>query len=322
MTRRNVFARPTRGAGVAFVLAVAQPISDGAFADGVLDESVGELGHRDNHDELRKPNPPGNLDGRAHARGEQDDGEMPQVHPVAALADPYERRQLQKSRNPGVRHDEHGDEHGRQHADQGDSAPIGEGAEPGREYHDGGDSHERRDAGDVEGNPGSAATLGARTSSKRAGWPRQREPRAHEQAHRARIGAVIHATRICRRAVHQRHLDARSDGKDEDYRRHGPFLQLEMEQRDEQQRPDYVELLLDGKAPEMRERRRRAGGLEIRDLVEYLPPVVVEQKRRQDIGPSLVKQRRADERGKRYGASDGQQHRGHDAAHASQPELR
>ena len=71
----------------------------------------------------------------------------------------------------------------------------------------------------------------------------------------------------------------------------------------QQWRPNQVELFLDGKRPEVRERRGVAQSIEVRDVLGNLPPVVEEQQRRQDVGAHL---------GEHHVVKDGAQRAGHE----------
>ena len=121
---------------------------------------------------------------------------MPQVHPVAALANPHERLELQKARHPGVRHDQHGDEQGCEHRYQGNAAPIGERrvARRGRYYY-----NERREGSYSHHVECCASTSGLALGTAMAEngrGPDQGQESADEQAEGTRIGAVVNAARV------------------------------------------------------------------------------------------------------------------------------
>ena len=71
----------------------------------------------------------------------------------------------------------------------------------------------------------------------------------------------------------------------------------------------------------MRQRGRRPQCLEIRDIVEDLPPVVEEEQRRQDIWPHLREQCMVEDRAEQCCAEHGEHNGGNDAAHTAQPEV-
>ena len=74
--------------------------------------------------------------------------------------------------------------------------------------------------------------------------------------------------------------------------------------------PDEVELLLDGERPVMRQRGRRAECLEVRDVVEDLPPVVEEEQRRQDVRTHFREQCMVEDRAQQRRAEHGEHDNG------------
>ena len=74
------------------------------------------------------------------------------------------------------------------------------------------------------------------------------------------------------------------------------FLQSDLVEDEQQDGPHQVELLFDGQAPEVLEGRCGACRVEIRDVAEDLPPVVVEQQRRHDVRAHLVEQHVVEQR--------------------------
>ena len=89
----------------------------------------------------------------------------------------------------------------------------------------------------------------------------------------------------------------------------------------EQRRPNQVELLLDGERPKVRERRGIAQGVEVRDVLRNLPPVVEEQQRRQDVGTHLGEHYVVKDRAQRAGHHHDGHYGGEQAADAANPEA-
>ena len=247
---------------------------------------------------------------------------MPQVHAVAALAYPHEGLQREHARHPRSGDDEHDDHDRRQHRGQRDASLVGKRREAIRERHDCHEPRERAHPHDVERYPGEAVVLrDPRVLAERRRGQREREPHAHEQAHRARVGAVVDAARVAMRVVEQRHLGARCN---REHDRHGGdvlLLEPQLVHEDEREGPHEVELLLDREAPEVLERRGRTRGLEVRQVAEDLPPVVVEQQRRHDVGTHLVEQHVVEHGAERGRAHHRERNGRKQPAHAAHPEA-
>ena len=89
----------------------------------------------------------------------------------------------------------------------------------------------------------------------------------------------------------------------------------------QQWRPNQVELFLDGKRPKVRERRGVAQGIEVRDVLGNLPPVVEEQQRRQDVGAHLGEHHVVKDGAQRAGHEHYRYHGGDQATDAANPEA-
>ena len=139
----------------------------------------------------------------------------------------------------------------------------------------------------------------------------ERQPCAQQHGERAGIGAVIDAARVG---------DGRYGGERHHNAAHPRALDAQLQHDEQEHRPHDVELLLDSERPEVRERRGIAECVEIRDILRDLPPVVEEEKRRQDIGPHLGEHHVVEDRAQN-GNDDNERDRcGHKAPHAPHPE--
>ncbi len=111
---------------------------------------------------------------------------------------------------------------------------------------------------------------------------RHGQGRPDEEGEHPGVRAVVDAGRIAVGDEEDAHLDGRGGSGREGEDDHGaPVVQV-LHGRQDQERPEQVELLLDGERPEMAQRRGRAELGEVRDVVEDEPPVAeVEDARRQ-----------------------------------------
>ena len=71
----------------------------------------------------------------------------------------------------------------------------------------------------------------------------------------------------------------------------------------------------------MRKRRGLAEGVEVRYVVQDLPPVVHEQQRRHHVGAHLGEQRMVEDRAEQADSQHGEHDGGNDAPHAPHPEI-
>ena len=152
--------------------------------------------------------------------------------------------------------------------------------------------------------------------------PDERQKSADEQRERAGVGAVVNARRIGVRVEQQDHLKGRQHDEHDDAFLHRRAFDASFHADEQGDWPDEVELLFDRERPIMRQRGRRSECLEIRDIVEDLPPVVEEEQRRQDIRPHLREQGMVEDRAQQRRSEHGEHNGGNDAAHAAQPEVR
>ena len=175
----------------AFDHAAAALALGNAVAPGHLDEAVRELGDREDERELEQNHPPGQGCGGVALVEQLQDGEVPQVDGVGALADPLKRFDGEDACQHGaLRHGggdgAHGDDRARE-----DAAVIRERRVPlGEEHH--GDKGERAD-------PSTHVDQGFLAGGKRAcidanrlvKWQHKRQPAADGQAHGTRVSAVV-----------------------------------------------------------------------------------------------------------------------------------
>ena len=89
----------------------------------------------------------------------------------------------------------------------------------------------------------------------------------------------------------------------------------------QQWRPNQVELFLDGERPKVRKRRGIAQGVEVRDVLHNLPPVVKEQQRRQNVGTHLGEHHVVKDGAQRAGHEHYRYHGGDQATDAANPEA-
>ena len=115
------------------------------------------------------------------------------------------------------------------------------------------------------------------------------QQRAGGQLGEASIGTVIHAGGIGR-VKQQHHVGGGSSHDDKN--RHGahPFGLGDFAERHHQQRPNQIELHRHAQEPQMGQRRRQSGRLEIRHLAEDVHPIAGEQGARQRIGNHFLQQ--------------------------------
>ena len=238
----------------AFDHAAAALALGNAVAPGHLDEAIRELGDYEDERELKQDDPPGQGCGGVALVEQLQDGEMPQVDGVGALADPLERLDGKDACQHGaLRHGGGDGAHGDDRAGE-DAAVIRERGVPLGEEHHG-------DKGEGAG-PSAYVDQGFLACGKRAcinahrlvKRQHKRQPAADGQAHGARVGAVVGTRRVLAGHVQIRHerggCQRGHDEADADATARG----LQLEGREQNKGPDYVELCLDGQRPEVRER--------------------------------------------------------------------
>ncbi len=190
---------------------------------------------------------------------------MPEVERVRPLADPDQGRQGEDARQQRARRHQAAERDHRQHRDQGDAAVVAEaGVALGAEHQ----GHDRDDgAGAHEADPQARASVFAEVD--RGDAPHggaEGEPAAEQQAHRARVGAVVGAGGVLAGRVEHGHQHGGRDGAGDQQAADAAPGHAEAQQQDEQRRPDEVELPLDGERPVVGEGRGRARCVEVGDL--------------------------------------------------------
>ena len=146
-------------------------------------------------------------------------------------------------------------------------------------------------------------------------------PGTQQQREHAGVGAVVHAAGIGGGVVEHHHGDGGNRGKAQNHAARVGFAHMHGYHGKQQRRPDEVELLLDGKRPKVRERRGVAQGIEVRDVLGDLPPVVKEQQRRQDVGAHLGEHHVVKDCAQRASHEHYRYHGGDQAADTADPEA-
>ncbi len=166
---------------------VGDPLHRRPVAHRPLDEPEAELGQRE-----RQPQPQREAGPAVHARvvllaGHHEDRPVPQVEPVAARAQPAQRRQRERGpEGGGARVDGDGHHHDRQHGDQQEAPAVEHARRLAPLEHDGDEREQRQPADRVEA--GQPAPSGPRPPPRR---PDHRRSRADEQTRRAGVGAEV-----------------------------------------------------------------------------------------------------------------------------------
>ncbi len=164
--------------------------------------------------------------------------------------------------------------HDREAAPEDEGVAVADQAEHG---------HEDADADDADGvhRRADSRVLGA--GAQPVGPPHHRQGASAEEAREPREGVVVErrvvgGSRLVGDRHHQRRRHRHAGGRDEQRPLPHPG-----DGEGEDQRPEDVELLLHGEGPQVLEQRGTPGELEVRLLVDELPPVVDVQERRHDI---------------------------------------
>lgn len=146
-------------------------------------------------------------------------------------------------------------------------------------------------------------------------------PGTQQQREHAGVGAVVHAAGVGGGVVKHHHGEGRNRGKAQNHAARVGLARMHGYHGKQQWRPNQVELFLDGKRPKVRERRRVAQGIEVRDVLGNLPPVVEEQQRRQDVGAHLGEHHVVKDGAQRAGHHYDGHHGGEQAADTADPEA-
>ena len=295
--------------------------SDGPLAQGVLHEAVRERGAGEHDGHLHEIHPPRRLAREVARVHEQEQRVVPQVDAVRTQAYPYKRLRSGEAPEQARRMHHHRDDDGGEHGGQQDAAAVEERREAVHEHDEAQQGDERDDSHAVQDVAHLLRKVHALLGSQHVRGPHERQPCADKQRERAGVGAVVHAARVVQRVVQQRHLQRRQEGDDQRGIAHSGALHARFVGDQQHDRPDEVELLFDGERPEVGERRGSAQRVEIRSILEDVPPVRHPEQR----GPHVVAQLREQavvEQGAECGGAYDDQHDGrHEPSHASQPEL-
>ncbi len=146
------------------------------------------------------------------------------------------------------------------------------------------DAGQRGDADDVE----EGAVPAGPAVGQRGRPPEEREQGAHEDRRDPGVGAVVEAARVLPGLVEDGHPHGRRRGHPGHGQRDGTEPAPEpAQQHDEDQRPQQVELLLDGERPQVAQQQRTPELLEVRAVGRDEVPVGRVRQRRQDLRPQL-----------------------------------
>ena len=146
-------------------------------------------------------------------------------------------------------------------------------------------------------------------------------PGAQQQREDAGVGAVVHAAGVGGRVVEHHHGKGGYRCESQDHTARVGFAHMHGHHGKQQRWPNQVELFLDGERPKVRKRRGVAQGVEVRDVLGNLPPVVEEQQRRQDVGAHLGEHHVVKDGAQRAGHEHYRYHGGDQATDAANPEA-
>ena len=110
---------------------------------------------------------------------------------------------------------------------------------------------------------------------------------AHKDVLGPGVGAVIEAARVDARPVEGRHRHGRGHRTQYRDRRQDPGRTPQLEHTQDHERPDEVELLLDGQAPGMEDRGRSRHQREVALPGEDLVPVAEIEQCAEGVAPEL-----------------------------------
>ena len=135
------------------------------------------------------------------------------------------------------------------------------------------------------------------------------------------VGAVVQPGRVHPGVVEQRHLDGRCEGADDGDDEQYPEVPGQLQQAEDDQRPDQVELLLDGQRPGVGQRGRQPGLVEVARPDQDEVPVGHVEQGRQRVEPEVrVRPAGHDERGIAGDEEQHEQQRRQQAAGPAGPE--
>lgn len=146
-------------------------------------------------------------------------------------------------------------------------------------------------------------------------------PGAQQQREDAGVGAVVHAAGVGGRVVEHHHGKGGYRCESQDHTARVGFAHMHGHHGKQQRWPNQVELFLDGERPKVRKRRGVAQGVEVRNVLHNLPPVVKEQQRRQNVGTHLGEHHVVEDGAQRTGYNHNGHHGGDQATDAADPEA-
>lgn len=146
-------------------------------------------------------------------------------------------------------------------------------------------------------------------------------PGAQQQREHTGVSAVVHAAGVGGGVVEHHHGDGGNRSQAQNHAARAGLAHAHGYHGKKQRGPNQVELLLDGERPKVCERRGVAQGVEVRDVLRDLPPVVEEQQRRQDVGTHLGEHHVVKDRAQRARHHHDGHYGGEQAADAANPEA-
>ena len=233
------------------------PRPDGAPADGELHQLGGEHGQHEGHRRAEQEERPAHHahPGRGH---HQDHRPVPQVEAVGDLPDVDQRGAAQHpGGEPGGRLHHPEDDQADHHVGQEEAAPVGEGGALVEPDPLDGEAGRRRHHQDRHPPPPRAG--GGRGPVGQGDG----HHRPDQQVLGAGVGAVVEAAGVGARVVEEPHLHRRGRRRHHGERQQGPERPAPLEHPHHHQRPDQVELLLDGQGPGVEQRGGHRGDGEV-----------------------------------------------------------
>ena len=222
---------------------------------------------------------PGVLDWDPARAEKRDHGPVPEVDAVRADTDPAQRRPAEHpAQCPGTGRGHHHPA-GRQRGER-DPALVDGTAAPGDVRQLPGEDREADQADQVQ-----PACLGLGCGGDPLQRPAQGQARAHEQGDGVSVGAVVQARGTLADRVPDGHGHRGRGRAQPDHHRARPPARAGTQDNGQEERPEQVELLLDGQGPEVLQRRRRAEHREVGLVVQGLPPVARVSDRREQPRP-------------------------------------
>lgn len=146
-------------------------------------------------------------------------------------------------------------------------------------------------------------------------------PGAQQQREDAGVGAVVHAAGVGGGVIEHHHGDGGDSSQSQNHAARVGLAHVHGYHSEQQRGPNQVELFLDGERPKVRKRRGIAQGIEVRDVLGNLPPVVEEQQRRQDVRAHLGEHHVVKDGAQRAGHEHYRYHGGDQATDATNPEA-